>query len=217
MRNNYKNSYSDFTKARAHIESFVLDHVEESQSEQASFMEYDIQRLCRKLYPSTVNLGIRLFVEMFFHALLYCDVQFSFRREGNRSRFSGIMLKGSNEPSSKAVSGYPRRSYPRGSDNQSADDFEDDSLAHSEKDSIDDYVTLDTGGKIPVSSLRKLYEAVGTDDDHSPFSDFLDRYLAGKKCLSLTKKPASSGKTKRYISGLRLNKKGRAVIDSLNN
>ena len=194
----------DFSRIRADIEQFAVDHVEYYDGV-SYFWEYDIKNFCQKFYPSTASLGIRIFVEFFFHALLVKGIQFTFRRDGIRSCFSGIKLVKNKKPSTKPEDNcYSRRSAQ----------FSNQSIGDIDEDCLDAYALRDTEKKVSVSSLKKIYESAVLDKYKPPFSDFLKRYLAKREWLSLIKEPTSSGKSKRYISGLRLSSKGQSIIDS---
>ena len=217
MLNNYNNAPVDFHRAKKDMERFVMNHVEETENEQDSVMEYDIQDLCRERCPSTTNIGIRLFVGMLFQALISLGVQFTFRREGQRSRFSRIKLNVNGNYSFEAGNNH-QRNYSSIAEFMN-DEFEPHKgesprQAHNvTKDWLDDYVTHDAEKKVSFSRLRKLYESVMPDGNETPFSDFLDCFLAANNGLSRTKETGSDGRTKRFISGLRLNKKGKRLIN----
>lgn len=201
MSYDYNNSPLDFNKAKEDVAIFVMDYVEETGNEQDSFMEYDAQNLCKRHYPSTTELSIWIFVGMLFQVLLVNGTQFSFRREGKRSRFLGIRLNRSDEDSYKAKNTYQRRIMLQGED-------------HTEPVvSLDDYVKFDAGKRVNIVKLRKVYMAAAPDGNGTLFHDSIRRLLDANEGLSLEEEGGSNGKTKRYLVGLRLNSKGQRLIN----
>jgi hypothetical protein len=228
-RSSNSSTPSNFTRAKSLIETFVKDYMDESDDRTTPLEEFEIKDACSERFPEIEHLSIRIFVEMLFHALIIVEAQFKYKRDGVRSFFYGIKIKGT---SSVAMTPSDDE-YPAeyGSTDFSPDEYQplssqkrvlskdttDDSASDDDDVSIGwvmEYIHNDTNGKLPVAKLRKLYNAIVTNERQT-FNEFLDKFMENDGDLELVEEKLENGKVRRYIIGLALSDEGKSTLENI--
>jgi len=201
----YKTTMSpeDYKLARAYVKEYSMDYITAASGENCLY-EYDIYNHCAKYYPIVGNLNIYAYLEMFFGALLSLGRQFRFQRDGSRSYFVGIRLRGENGNTTperkRPVRNYSTRS---GSTSLAAEEVVD--ILYNKG-----YIKQVAKKKIQVSRLKKLCKAL---DVSSEFSIVLNKLqdIDGLTLEVILDKKID--KQRQYIVGLTLTEDGKRLIE----
>jgi hypothetical protein len=190
----------DFKQLKENIRRWVSEIFEKASGEQ-SLSGCEIRERCAQSYPDVHELYFETFCEMFIGALVWRGLNFQFEFHNGQFFFYGIRFRG---VSPKAGREQPERRerFAGRSAQDSAPSF---GVLHG-------YIMSAPDSSFSVPRLRKLYEAIASEDG-VPFSEFLQDILDKNRSLSIvTKTVERTGKRRKYIDQLALTGRGKQFL-----
>jgi hypothetical protein len=168
----YSRNPSDFGRAKEECWDFVSREIEGGHGRKEVLSEFQMMDHCRSMYHFLTSFGIAFFVKIVLDVLISAGIQFGYWRDGKRSFFWGLRLKGSvpnrfEEPGRQEnFSSFPQENRDRNSDsmNPCNDDFSD-SLGN------------DFSYSKPVNRVVSRETDLDEDDDSSDDADASKSWL----------------------------------------